>query len=462
MSGEPTLSNGDSGEWVLHLQRLMTNSGSWQGAVDSTFGDELEEAVKALQESNYLTCDGIVGDLTWAMVDRLQPAHQATPELQASKGYEGQAGQQVSASNGNPMLRKGDSGEWVTYLQQLLQDAEHWAGAVDGAFGHETEQAVRRLQHSNGLAQDGIVGAHSWDLLDRLQHQQQAPTAQGSHQAGAAVTGSGPGDYPTLRRGASGEWVTYLQQVMQSIGHWPGAVDGEFGDGLEQAVKTVQHGNALMQNGVVDDALWQVLNRLLQSSSGSGSGQGHGGGSAHGQGSGSAQPHPAGSTPVDPGLAVTVGGHQYVIFTDEVRQGGSASWRARNPGNIRNGDSYGAYRGKKINAGSSGQFAVFPDEATGFQAIKSVLHQYGHATVATAMSHYAPKGDGANDPDAYAEHVAKRMGVSVTTYVDKLNDEQLASFAAAIREFEGWVPGHTFKLDDPALPDEVKRAINGK
>jgi hypothetical protein len=278
-------------------------------------------------------------------------------------------------------------------------------------------------------------------------------------------------------------------------------VDGEFGDELEEAVKAVQHGNGLEPNGVVDEPVWELLNRLVQGSSGSssthahagasaqghsgdaahaqgagaaqshgtdaphaqgtGAAQTHGAGPAHAQGAAAAQPRPAGSIPVDPGQTVTADDHEYVIFVDEVRQGGSASWRARNPGNIRNGDSYGAYPGKKIHAGSSGEFAVFPDAATGFEAIKSVLRHYGHVTVSTAMSHYAPKGDGANDPDAYANHVAKQMGVPVTTYVDTLDDGKLDTFAMAIRQFEGWVPGHTFTLDDPTLPRAVKHAIHG-
>jgi peptidoglycan hydrolase-like protein with peptidoglycan-binding domain len=168
-----------------------------------------------------------------------------------------------------------------------------------------------------------------------------------------------------------------------------------------------------------------------------------------------------GATAVDPGLEVTAGGKRYVIFTDEVRQGGSVAWKARNPGNIRNGDHYGAYPGKKVHAGASGEFAVFPDEETGFEAIKSVLRGFGHVTVSRAMGRYAPAGDGANDPDAYARSVAKRMGVTVSTYVDELTDDQMTVFAEAIKQVEGWNPGNTFALDDPALPAEVQRAIRG-
>lgn len=381
-----------------------------------------------------------------------------------------------------PTLDKDDnSSEWVLYLQQVLQSVGHWAGAEDGVFSDELEQAVQVLQDGNGLLQTGVVDDEVWALLERLQ----GPQVSGASQASAVQEdqqSAATSSYPTLSKGdSSSEWVQYLQQVLQSTGHWFGAADGVFGDELEQAVHRLQGSNGLAQNGVVDGGTWNLLDQLVGSASAVDPAQAQvdpaqvQSGPAQAQGvpaqaqSGLAQTlgdpaqaqtqHPA-SIPVDPGLEVAAGGHTYVIFTDEVRQGGSVSWRARNPGNIRDGSTYGAYHGKKVSAGSSGHFAVFPDEATGFAAIKSVLHHYGHVTVAQAMSKYAPASDH-NDPVAYARHVAGQMGVPVTTYVDQLSDDQMTVFAEAIRSFEGWTAGHTFTLTDAALPDAVKKAING-
>jgi hypothetical protein len=174
------------------------------------------------------------------------------------------------------------------------------------------------------------------------------------------------------------------------------------------------------------------------------------------------EPAPAATFAADPGLEVFTGGKRYIIFSDEVRSGGTISWRARNPGNIRNGEHYGAYPGKKANTKSAGSFAVFPDEATGFAAIAQVLRGYGHITVAQAMAKYAPAGDGANDPDAYARSVARQMGVAVDTYIDALDDAQMAVFSTAIQQVEGWTVGTTNALDDESLPDAVKQAIRGQ
>lgn len=60
------------------------------------------------------------------------------------------------------VLRVGTRGEAVTMLQQLL------GVDVDGAFGPATHAAVIAFQKKAGLAADGIVGAKTWDALQRL------------------------------------------------------------------------------------------------------------------------------------------------------------------------------------------------------------------------------------------------------------------------------------------------------
>jgi hypothetical protein len=63
-----------------------------------------------------------------------------------------------------PMLVLGDEGEWVTYLQQLLEQAGYLNGA-DGVFGSTTEDAVRAYQEAAGLTADGVVGEQTWAVL---------------------------------------------------------------------------------------------------------------------------------------------------------------------------------------------------------------------------------------------------------------------------------------------------------
>ena len=67
-----------------------------------------------------------------------------------------------------PVLRRGDRGQWVVVLQQLLSGSD-WQGDTyltpDGAFGPRTEAAVRAFQTGAGLDADGIVGTATWSQL---------------------------------------------------------------------------------------------------------------------------------------------------------------------------------------------------------------------------------------------------------------------------------------------------------
>jgi hypothetical protein len=73
-----------------------------------------------------------------------------------------------------PTLRPGDTGEYVTYAQQLLTHVSivGWANIgpaewppVTGTFDEDTETVVRALQDSEGLDPDGIIGPVTWPVL---------------------------------------------------------------------------------------------------------------------------------------------------------------------------------------------------------------------------------------------------------------------------------------------------------
>ena len=64
-----------------------------------------------------------------------------------------------------PVLRYGDRGLFVRYLQTALLRAKEDPGEIDGIFGRRTEQAVRRFQEKTGIASDGIAGRFTWAAL---------------------------------------------------------------------------------------------------------------------------------------------------------------------------------------------------------------------------------------------------------------------------------------------------------
>ena len=70
-----------------------------------------------------------------------------------------------------PVLRKGDSGSYVTLAQTELIQKGYSCGSkgADGIFGRNTYTAVKRFQQDSGLTVDGVIGQKTWAALDSQQ-----------------------------------------------------------------------------------------------------------------------------------------------------------------------------------------------------------------------------------------------------------------------------------------------------
>ena len=135
-----------------------------------------------------------------------------------------------------PVLRNGNRGRSVKYLQYaLLQNGFNPQG-LDGVFGANTEQAVRNFQSFNGLTADGIVGRNTWQYLLRLNPQNQ-----------------------TLRSGNRGSYVRYLQEKLEAKLFPVGTIDGIFGGNTLRAVQEFQQENNLTVDGIVGRNTWSRL-----------------------------------------------------------------------------------------------------------------------------------------------------------------------------------------------------------
>ncbi|NJO08468.1 MAG: hypothetical protein HC873_01115 [Leptolyngbyaceae cyanobacterium SL_1_1] len=88
-------------------------------------------------------------------------------------------------------------------------------------------------------------------------------TASGAPSTPATSTTSSaaPVELPILRRGMYGPAVARLQQRLQGLGFYNGAIDGIFGPGTEQAVQQAQQQYRLSPDGIVGSATWSALLR---------------------------------------------------------------------------------------------------------------------------------------------------------------------------------------------------------
>jgi peptidoglycan hydrolase-like protein with peptidoglycan-binding domain len=69
---------------------------------------------------------------------------------------------------GAGVLERGAKGDAVVSLQRLLYEVGIYQGPRNGRFGPRTERAVRQLQLEHHIHSDGIVGARTIELIDKL------------------------------------------------------------------------------------------------------------------------------------------------------------------------------------------------------------------------------------------------------------------------------------------------------
>ncbi|MFC0675622.1 C40 family peptidase [Brachybacterium hainanense] len=155
---------GSRGEAVSFLQARLNDRGA-KIAVDGKFGPATRTAVRAVQTNGGVAVDGVVGPATWNIMFNVSASDApATIKGGSSSGGSSGSGGGSSSSYIGTVLRYGDRGDAVRYLQARLNDRD--AGIPeDGKFGPATRSAVRALQSNGGNRADGVVGPATWDLL---------------------------------------------------------------------------------------------------------------------------------------------------------------------------------------------------------------------------------------------------------------------------------------------------------
>lgn len=74
-------------------------------------------------------------------------------------------GTPACSSGGYPLIRQGSRGNYVCIAQDDLNTLGYKTGGLDGVFGEQTTNAVKRYQRSRGLTSDGIIGCNTWRSL---------------------------------------------------------------------------------------------------------------------------------------------------------------------------------------------------------------------------------------------------------------------------------------------------------
>jgi len=143
MSDQPTalFRQGDRGAAVRSIRALLQATGDLAPSTDESpdvYDEEVAQAVRAFQQRRGLIVDGVLGPQTHIALD----------------GAHWKLGDRMLVHIPGHMLQ----GDDVAELQERLLSLGFTPHRVDGVFGTNTEQAVRRFQGAVGLAVDGRVG----------------------------------------------------------------------------------------------------------------------------------------------------------------------------------------------------------------------------------------------------------------------------------------------------------------
>ena len=173
----------------------------------------------------------------------------------------------TSSYPGTP-LRRGSVGPNVVVIQvELNRISQNYpaipkVSSVDGIFGAQTENSVRRFQEIFGLEPDGVVGSATWYALVRLYTAVTSLSelrSQGQRYYAISWANTNP-----IQQGDRGIRVEHLQYMLRVLSAYipeiPAiAVDGIFGPATQEAVRAAQRRFGLPQTGIVDDATWDEI-----------------------------------------------------------------------------------------------------------------------------------------------------------------------------------------------------------
>lgn len=138
-----------------------------------------------------------------------------------------------------PLLQTGSTDVRVVEIQKLLAHWNLYAGAIDGIFGTQLEQAIKTFQRRVFLPETGVVDTLTWRSL----------------YAGAPI------DMPALQWGSTDRAVILLQKALQANGHAV-ILNGLFDQQTEVAVKQFQRRQGLVVDGVVAACTWLALSKI--------------------------------------------------------------------------------------------------------------------------------------------------------------------------------------------------------
>ncbi len=242
------LSLGDQGDDVAELQQRLAELYYYSGAIDRSYGEGTQKAVKEFQEDFGLQQTGIADAQTQALL--------------YSTLYR--------------PLQYGSTGDDVKRLQTRLTELGYYTGKISGNYLEATRSAVERFQQKLGEAVTGIADMDVQALLfsgDAISaHAKIEVTATPAPDLDnmsflviedeSLITPTPAPEVPftkKLARNSTGKLVKQLQQRLTDLGYYEGPVSGNLLGHTVNAIKSFQKQNGLKDDGIVGEETWNMI-----------------------------------------------------------------------------------------------------------------------------------------------------------------------------------------------------------
>ena len=243
-----TVRSGSKGDDAKLVQQRLIDLGYLEGTADGQFGSKSVAALKAFQQKNGLTADGVAGSGTYevlfsylALAADYQPIATAVPTATPAP--------EAITKDNVVLIKTGVTGDAVLRLQNRLEELGYYTSAKDSKCKADDVAAIRAFQKANGLTVDGIAGYDTQVLL----YSDNAIMYDGR------LAGSLTVAYETLKKGMTGEAVKAMQQRLIDLGYLSGTADGVFGTDTAEAVYYFQKNNGLVRDSIAGEKTLQIL-----------------------------------------------------------------------------------------------------------------------------------------------------------------------------------------------------------
>jgi len=250
---------------VRNVQERLTELGYYDGEITGIYDKATAEAVRNFQQGFGLLADGIVGPDTWNAIGLSEESLQYFDtqynitvdldqrELTLKEGEEILKVYPVAV--GKPSTPT-PTGNW-----RIIQKTENPGGPFGarwmrlnvpwGGYGiHGTNEPESIGQ----AASHGCVRMNNEDVIELYDI---VPLGTEVRIIGQNFTGR------VLYLGVEpGEDIARVQEILQALGYYTGAIDGIYGTGTRNAVQNLQRDYGLIPDGVVGPNTYEILEKL--------------------------------------------------------------------------------------------------------------------------------------------------------------------------------------------------------